>query len=46
MVIVTPTIVDPLANPVTPELPKTPYEPLDPGKFDKKTGDKPNGSKQ
>ena len=37
LVIVTPTIVDPVAGPTpTPELPKAPVAPMDPAQFDKK----------
>jgi pilus assembly protein CpaC len=36
MVVVTPTVVDPLTNPTTPALPKLPVPMLDSGQFDKK----------
>jgi Flp pilus assembly secretin CpaC len=38
MVIVTPTIVDPLNHPVVPTPPQLPVPTLDPKQFDKKTG--------
>jgi hypothetical protein len=38
MVIVTPTIVDPLNNPATPVPPQLPVPMLDPKQFDQKTG--------
>ena len=43
LVIVTPTIVDPVSGPVAaPEIPKMPYPPLDPAQYDKKIA-KPSG---
>jgi pilus assembly protein CpaC len=38
MVVVTPTIVDPLSDAASPTLPKLPVPLLDPGQFDQKTG--------
>jgi pilus assembly protein CpaC len=38
MVVVTPTVVDPLSDPTSPILPKLPVPLLDPAQFDKKTG--------
>ena len=45
MVIVTPTIVDPLTTTAVPEMPKMPVPLLDPKKFDKPTSPK-DGTKQ
>jgi hypothetical protein len=38
MVVVTPTLVDPLTDTASPTLPRLPVPMLDPTQFDKKTG--------
>jgi pilus assembly protein CpaC len=39
MVVVTPTVVDPLNDTASPIMPKLPVPMLDPSQFDKKTGE-------